>query len=86
MLRRMLELAAQGHQPMPVARLGLLRVHRLEQDDVAIQEPGHAVDQAVAQPQQDEADTRQPNDRQCHPDEPQGHSPQPKERPQRARG
>ena len=47
----MLELAPQRHQAMAVARLGLLGLQRLEQDDVAIQQSRHAADQAIAEPQ-----------------------------------
>ena len=67
----MLQLAAQGDQAMAVARLGLLGVQRLEQHDVAIEQPAHAADQAIAEPQQDEADPRQPDDRQDHPQKPE---------------
>ena len=51
---RVLQLAPQRQQAMAVARLGLLGLQRLEQDDVAIEQPGHAAHQAIAEPQQDE--------------------------------
>ncbi len=69
----MLELTAQGDQTVAVARLGLLRMPRLEEHDVAIQESGHPMDQPVAQSQQDEPDARQSDDREHHSQEPESH-------------
>ena len=71
---RMLEFASQCEQPMTVARLGLLRLQGLEQDDVAIEQTRHATDQAIAEPQEDERHPRQPEDRQRHSDKPQRHA------------
>ena len=52
-----------------------LRLQGLEQDDVAIEQPGHAANQAIAQPQEDERHAHQPEDRQRHPDEPERDAP-----------
>ena len=56
---------------MAVARLGLLGARRFEQDDVAIEQPGHPSHQSVAEPEQDQAEPRQPGERQDHPGDPQ---------------
>ena len=60
-----------------------LRLQRLEQDDVAIEQPCHAAHQAIGEPQEDQRHARQPEDRQRHPDEPQRHAPDTDERPER---
>ena len=56
---------------MPVARFRLLCGRRLEQDDIAIEQPGEAADQPIAEPQDDQAHPREPGDRQHQPGKPQ---------------
>ncbi len=64
---RVVELGAQRQQAVAVARLGPLGARGLEQDDVAVEEPGHPADRPVAEPQEDQRDPRQPDEREDQP-------------------
>jgi hypothetical protein len=46
----MLELAPQRDQPMAIARLGLLRLQGLEQDNVPVEQAGHATHETIGEP------------------------------------
>ena len=74
----MLLLAPQGGQAMAVARFGPLGVMRLEEHDVAVEQPGMLADQAVAEAEQEQPQPGQPDHRQRHADVPQ-HLDQPAE-------
>ena len=62
--RGVLQLGAQGRQAMVIARLGPLGVKRLEEHDVAVEQPRVPADQSIAQPQQKETEPRQADHRQ----------------------
>ncbi len=64
-------LAAQGGQAVMISRFGTLSVKRLEQDDVAIEQPGILAHQAIAESKQEQAQPYHAHDRQRQPHESQ---------------